>query len=208
MNPHKFKHFYFNKYLLSKLKEQRYFLSYDYQHKLLWFRNAKVGTRTIHNHFEESCAKNKYIYGSEMSYSPSMFKDFFKFAFVRNPQARFISAFKDKVLKQNYFKFTAEDYAKMQDLNEFLTWVETLDIRKCDRHLRAQTALIDVPQLDFLGRFENFSDDLNVILNRLNAEVPEIGHLNKSAHSQIILDASQQRRIEIIYAADFKAFYS
>lgn len=208
-NPYKFKHFYFNKYLVTPLKRDRYYLSYDYEHKALWFRTYKVASRTINNKLKAEAGDDKYIYSSGVSYVPRMFKDYFKFAFIRNPQSRFVSAWKDKILKYNYFDLDMETYEKMKNLDNFISWVETMDVDgvKCDEHLRSQNSLIDLNNLDFLGRFQNFQKDFQFVLDHLNIKDQKIETYNASKKKQIVLSENQKNRIHRIYEKDFSFFY-
>lgn len=209
MQIQKFKHFYFNKYLLPPFRRQRYFLSIDYQHKLLWFRVAKVGTRSIHALFTEACRPEQYIYGSATPYLPGQFDDFFKFAFVRDPIDRFQSAWRDKVQRRNYFNFSEADHSKMQQIEHFVEWTAQLDITRCDRHLRAQTALIDLPHLDFLGRFERFGEDMQIIAEKLGQTPQAVPHKNqtqKKKDSGLAPDVRQ--KIADIYRHDYDLLYS
>src|SRR5690606_774943 len=116
----KIRHFYFNKYLVKPFSKNRYYLSYDFKHKALWFRVYKVGTRTIDHQLKTGGDKRDYIYSSAVSYLPSMYKDYFKFAFVRNPIDRFLSGWKDKVINKNYFKFDTNQHEKMKDINNYI----------------------------------------------------------------------------------------
>lgn len=206
-NRYKLKHFYFNKYLLSLYKRNKYYISYDYNHKALWFRTYKVASRTIDEKLKNDCNSKKYIYGSLMSYYPCMFKNYFKFSFVRNPENRFISAWKDKVLKQNYFKFSNSEFVKMKDLNNFISWVDKLDIDNCDEHLRSQNSLIDLNNIDFLGRFENFANDFKIVLDKLKIVNDNIKILNKGIKTDFDLTYEQKIRIYKIYKKDFQIFY-
>lgn len=206
-NRYKLKHFYFNKYILSRFKGEKYFMSYDYKRKAIWYRTYKVGSRTINKKLKSDCKKGQYIYGSEMSYDPNMFKGYFKFAFVRNPQSRFLSAWKDKVLKQNYFKFDEDRYEQMKNLNNFLVWVESQDIENCDEHIRSQSALIDLNHVDFIGRFEYFSRDFKYVMDKLKIRDREIAVLNKGIKKQLDLTHEQELRIYNIYKKDFQIFY-
>lgn len=182
-------------------------MTYDYTHKALWFRTYKVASRTLDESLKRNARPGSYIYGSPMAYCPGMFRNYFKFSFVRNPETRFISAWKDKVLKQNYFRFTNEELEKMQDLDHFISWVEKLDIDKCDEHLRSQNSLIDLNNIDFLGRFENFQNDFNTVMNQLSIESENIEHLNKGIREELELNKGQRLRIYNIYKKDFQIFY-
>lgn len=207
MFKYKLKHFFYNKYFLSFFKRSKYFLSYDYNHKALWYRTYKVASRTIDKKLKEDGEKEQYIYGSNMAYSPRMFKKYFKFAFVRHPEDRFISVWKDKILRQNYFAFHEEEWEKMKELDNFISWTETLNIDKCDEHLRSQNALIDLNHVNFVGRFENLTRDFDYLASKISLSSTELEHLNKTPEKELELTIEQKRRIFNIYRKDFEIFY-
>lgn len=207
MPINRIKHHYFNKYLVSPLSAKKYFLSYNFKYKVLWFRVYKVATRTIECHLREGCEKNEYLYSSAVGYLPVCYKNWFKFAFVRNPVDRFISAYKDKVLNQNYFLFRKDEHSRMKELSHFLDYVEQLDIENCDEHLRAQCALIDTRHLDFLGYFENFSEDFDYLARSIGMQYEKLKTMNKSGKSNFELSDNERSRIEQIYHKDLELFY-
>lgn len=200
----KFRHFYLNKYIVSLFKKQ-YPICYDYKHKALWFRVRKAATTTIKTYFLENTEKNEYIYSSEIGYLPRMFKGYFKFAFVRNPLDRFMSCWQDKVVAGNYFNYSPKVYEKMLDINNFITWVETLNIKTCDQHLREQSSLIDLNNIDFIGRIENFENDFIYVCNQIGMKTKEIYHKNKSK-IEIEISDEAKARIMMIYKRDFNIF--
>jgi hypothetical protein len=156
----------------------------------------------------EESSPGDYIYSSEVGYIPSMYNNFFKFAFVRHPVDKFISAWKDKVLNKNYFRFDTSIHEKMKNLDHFIDWVETLDINNCDEHLRAQNALIDLENVNFIGRFENFNNDFRHIAEQINMPITKIFHNNKSGNTIENLSNNHLIKIEEIYKDDLKLFYS
>jgi hypothetical protein len=206
-NVYKLRHFYINKYILSNFNKKRYHITYDYKHKAIWFRTYKVASRTIDNMLKKDCSDGQYIYGSAMSYSPSMFKNFFKFAFVRNPETRFISAWKDKVLNYNYFNFEESRHAEMKNLDTFIGWVKTLDINNCDEHLASQNSLIDIDNIDFIGKIENFDNDFQYVLDKLSIKTDQIVRFNQGIKKDKTLSADQKKEIYNIYKKDFQLFY-
>ncbi len=209
LTPNNLKHFYFNKYIISPLKKDKYHISYCYDYNALWFRTYKVASRTINYCLEEASQDNGYVYSSEVSYVPSLYSNFFKFAFIRDPVDRFVSIWKGMVLKRNYFKFSKEKYFEMKNFESFLEWVEGQDIENADVHLLPQHMLIDLNNIDFIGRFESFSDDFLEVANEIDLSISEedLIHKNKSPKIDFALSAKQRKRIIQIYRKDVDIFY-
>ena len=63
----------------------------------MWFRVAKVGTRTLLGYFEENDVALDVAHAYRMRYPTALFADYFKFGFVRHPLPRFVSTWQDKV---------------------------------------------------------------------------------------------------------------
>lgn len=201
------KHFYLNKYIVSPFSRRKYFISYCFKQKAIWFRNYKVATRTIDKHLKENSGPGEYIYSSSVGYLPAYYNDYFKFAFVRHPVDRFISAWKDKVLNQNYFKFDKEKHKKMMTIRNFIEWVKEQNIEKCDEHIRAQYALIDINNVDFIGRFETFEKDFAYLADKLGFPIDKSVKLNKSGEVDVEIDEQDKKSIKEIYKKDFFIFY-
>lgn len=209
INWYKLQHFYFNKYFVSPLSSKRYYLAYNYQYKFLWFRVAKVASRTMHNYFTKHSEKSQYIYSSEVGYLPSMFKDYFKFAMVRNPIDRFISAWRNKVLDNNMFKFDDRQLLEMRKIEAFVDWTAELDLKRCDEHLRLQSELIDLNNVDFIGKIESFNKDFAYILNQIGMPMLNFEVKNKSEkQTELNISPEVKNSIRDLYEADFKAFYA
>jgi hypothetical protein len=166
-----------------------------------------VATRSIDHHLKKNCKPGDYIYSSAVGYRPSMYKNYFKFAFVRNPVMRFVSGWKDKILRQNYFKLPEEKLDQLKDLDNFIDWIATQDVEVCDEHFRAQYALIDLNHLDFLGRFENFDRDFEFVARKLNFAFEENLKLNTTKNISADITDSQQSKIIKLYEKDVRTFY-
>lgn len=207
MNVYKFRDFYVNKYVVSPLARKTYYLSYNYKYKTLWYRTYKVGSRTIRAHFKENTPGNQDIYSSEVGYLPGIMGSFYKFAFVREPVDKFLSAWKNKVLEKNYFKFSEKEHKRMKDLPKFIDWVESLDIDNCDEHLRSQNSLIDLNEVDFIGRFENFEEDFHKLCRTVGLPIKKIPVKNKSKLKGPQVSSASKRRIVKIYEKDYRIFY-
>lgn len=96
----------------------------------------------------------------------------------------------------------------MQDFDRFLSWVEGQDVMKCDEHLRAQTSIIDIPNMDFIGRFENFDEDFAKVAAQLGTPYKKEVRLNVNRSTKkVALTDDQRRRLQRIYRKDYEVFY-
>ena len=186
-----------------------YNITICHQRKFIWFRVAKVGTRTILNYLKENEVPLDVEHGSWLHYPELSFDSYFKFAFVRNPWDRLISCWNNKVVKQNYFRFDDNNYKKMKVFENFVNYVSGLSIDKCDRHLRSQSALIDLNMLDYLGRMETFDDDASYIFQVLGLPKNKIAHKNVTSNKQsyeAYYNDHLAKKVAQIYRKDIQIF--
>lgn len=177
--------------------------------KFVWFRVAKVCTRTIFDLLNNAEIKLQAEQAMCVHYPYSSYKDYFRFAFVRNPWDRLVSAWKNKVLKANYFGFTTTERERMRQFENFVDFVADLDIENCDHHLRLQCKLIDMNNIDFIGRYENFESDVAIVMRKIGIHNVEIKHLNQSSDSDTYQEYyNDQLRIKVgeIYKKDINIF--
>ena len=185
-----------------------YNLTISHERKFVWFRVAKVGTRTILDYFKKNSIPLDVARAGFLYYSPELYEDHFKFAFVRNPWDRLVSCWTDKVVNLNYFKFAESELATMRRFDSFVEYVSRLDLETCDRHLRLQCRLIDLNHLDFLGRMETFEQDFRKVCIRLKFPQQPIPSRNVSRKRpfQEYYNDSLRVRVEEIYARDIQTF--
>ncbi len=159
---------------------------------------------------------------------------YFRFGFVRNPYDRLLSAYKDKILapqkspdKRNYVPVACKIKAKMTgrksneiDLDdtpvsfgEFVEFVSKQRSFDMDRHWFHQHLTMWQPycQFHFVGRFENFSNDLAKVLETIGAPA----QLVKSAGSkdnasfkakQKFYDARLAEMTYLTFSKDFETY--
>jgi hypothetical protein len=177
--------------------------------KFIWYRNAKVATRTTLSTLDQAglTYQVRQIFGVE--YNPIDPSSYFKFAFVRNPWDRLISGWQNKIVRQTIYrkKWYTGDTTKLESFVDFL---ETLDLSNCDPHFRLQTQLIPLDLIDFIGRFENFDIDLKNVLAQLglNAEI-QLEQKNASetrVSYQEYFTPELRKRVEKLYEDDIKTF--
>lgn len=170
----------------------------------VWFRVAKVGTRTIYKILKDhniQIAQDGY----SIPFNPNSHDNYFKFAFVRNPWDRVVSCYFNKIVARCYPTFS-ECYGK--SFEYFVDFIDRLNLSVADVHIRLQTKLIPLDQVDFVGSLENFEDDLNYVLKTIgleNVTIPKINATSRDHYSKYYT----KRTANIIarkYQEDIEAF--
>lgn len=192
----------------GRLSSRAYNLTISHEHRFVWFRVAKVGTRTVLGHLERSGVTLDVSHAMRMRYPTEAFADYYAFAFVRHPLDRFISAWRDKVVDHNYWGFEPDQLERLQQLEAFAEWVanrDLTDLTTCDQHLTPQVRAIDLTQVDHLGRMESFDDDFAVVCRRLGLPEAEVELRNSSSRggSEEVSDEVRERVAEL-YRLDFQ----
>jgi hypothetical protein len=189
--------------------DHRYNITICHEKKFIWFRVAKVGTKTTFRIFKKANLTLDAEHAMLCHYPVNLYRNYFKFAFVRNPWDRLVSCWHDKVVKKNAFNFSDEILLKMQDFNCFVDYVSDLDINKCNHHIRLQSQLIDLNNIDYIGRFENFESDLSEVMQILKLGEITIEKRNASintSHYKDYYDESLIQKVTKIYYKDIKMF--
>lgn len=188
---------------------EKYNLTICSEKKFIWFRVAKVGTRTILDALIQSSIYLDAEHPYNCYYPRSNYKDYFKFAFIRNPYDRLVSCWFNKVVDSNYFKFSNETLLEMQNFKNFVHFVENQNIEKCDHHIRLQSKLIDLNEIDYIGRFESFQKDLSHVLKSISIEnqtISKINSTNNRLHYKEYYDEDLITRVAKIYEKDLNLF--
>lgn len=189
-----------------------YNFTVSHRYRFIWFRNAKVATRSILNYLVELHPdESELLIASRIPYPTAAFADYFKFGLVRHPLDRFISAWQDKVIRENHYKFDRATRKQMRTIENFAQWVAGKDLRSrhTDRHLALQSRMLDLNQIDHVGRLETFDEDFAEICRIVGMPVRTLERHNRSPETGITREnASQELRsiVEEKYRRDYQIF--
>jgi hypothetical protein len=135
----------------------------------------------------------------------NMYEDYFKFAFVRNPWDRLVSFWRNKIIGNINSDFGYEK----EEFEYFVNFVgENINLSYGNKHLRLQSRLIDMNNIDYLGRFENFNNDLEEVMKGLNIKA-QINKLNASKRKIDYRDYysdSSKDKVAKLYKRDINLF--
>lgn len=174
--------------------------------RAIWYRVPKVATNSIQHLLDEHPAIETYRIAGKMNIPSFLCKQWTRFGFVRHPITRVHSAWKDKVLRSNFFDLPAALYQEVQDFDGFLEWLSTLDLQRAEPHVRLQCHLMPVSKMTFIGKIETLHEDIERLFRLWQLTPPTLKQANKTTQ----LDeptAAQESLIRSLYAADFEAFY-
>lgn len=135
--------------------------------------------------------------------------DYYKFAFVRNPWDRFVSA----------YHYVCQRRADLTDVSSHGTFDEFMAAFAHDpdrfleiRYFRPQSYFLttrsgEMP-IDFIGRFERFDEDLKVVMKHLGLRNSAVRHRKRTARSDYrdYYDDDSRNVVAQAYARDIELF--
>ncbi len=189
--------------------QRRYNLTICNRPKFIWFRNAKVGTRSILSALTEAEITLIAKQARKCRYIPLKYEDYFKFAFVRNPWDRIVSTWLNKIVTENRFGFPEKKRLRLLEFDDFVRFCSKQDLESCNIHFRAQSSLIDLNNVNFIGRFERFETDLKTVFSMLRIPIKSIPHMNKSnqgSHYRDYYSTFSKNLVSEMYRKDIQLF--
>jgi len=142
----------------------------------------------------------------------SKFSKVKKIAFVRNPFDRLVSAYSNKI-ERNDIKFIKRNRLhKDMIFSEFVEHVCSLKDYESDKHFRSQYTFLFNDQgqliLDYLGRFETFENDIKMVFDQFDLPKVEVPHWNKSNQTSYIDYYTEElvQKVAQRYALDLQLF--
>jgi hypothetical protein len=115
-------------------------------------------------------------------------EDYFIFTFVRNPFTRLASWY-DHIQRDT----------KSQSFSNFLKSIDTLDYLYFPQTYFTNHGKTDKKKISFVGKYENFSNDLNFVFKKLNINNTAIPHLNKNSMWEIHPNLNTQKLYKFYY---------
>ena len=188
----------------------RYNVTLSHKYNLIWFRVAKVGTRSVLALMQDADAEVIINYPKWRSLQSKGMNNYSAVSFVRNPYDRLVSAWKNKIVDKNLFRLDAELLERLQCFDLFVEYVSQFDLTNADVHLRPQYRLMDINRMNHIGKMESFNEDCHRIFGGLGIKMDKLSRANASSpSSKSSLDYYSSRSMNIvnkIYARDFQEF--
>lgn len=212
-----------------------YLINISKKYKYIYFETPKVGCSTIKNTLQRlevddeselpPSVHDKHLSPLlsplilEKNFTEYLNDEYFKFSFVRNPYTRILSCYLDKILGIEKdiilpkLGYKSTDHLSFKD---FLLAIKKQSYLEMDVHWMPQSILLAAENitLDFIGRQENFDNDLKKVLARITKsdsnslqildEIPHAVGANKKLKKYLTKDIA--RLIQEIYYDDFHLY--
>jgi hypothetical protein len=201
----------------------------SHRHKFIFFAVPKTATHTIREALrphlgpddweqqvlfaetslpfpEIAALRHGHIGATEIAphLDADIWRDYFKFGFVRNPFDRFISTC--FFFNRDNPNFAASAMAFMKERLSRRRFQQRVLVRP--QHLQLCGSDGEIA-LDFVGRYENLQQSYDTICERLGLPSTELGRKNESKHSRYVdyyQDDDLRKQVADFYAEDLRRF--
>jgi hypothetical protein len=184
----------------------------DAKKKFIFVAVAKTASTSIRRRFKarpDPLPNIYHMFLEDIIKSHPESKHFYKFAFVRNPYDRLVSAYYDFRFNKGHQVWAFPIYKH----DTFKDFVMNLEASPCRDfiHLQPQYNFLQVDgevNLDFVGRYENLREDFRKVEKDLGLAHVELPITRTSAHPNFkdLYDKEMKEAVKTIYGNDFKEF--
>ena len=139
---------------------------------------------------------------------PGDWTAYFKFAFVRHPAGRLVSAYYDFTQMRNYAGTLDEFMDIVEDETVIFDERRSNTPERIRHHTIPQTHPFNcLDAADFVGRFEAYEEDLRRVLERVGLRDQSIPQIRRTEHKAWadVLSSSQKSRVHAYFKDDFEA---
>lgn len=159
---------------------RKYDLTISHQHRFIWFRVPKNGTRTLLQSMESNGVALDVVEAHMIRYPLRDYHDYYKFAVIRNPWDRLVSCWHNKILAKNRFRLPEDLHRRLHDFPAFVDYVMLKNIERCDTHIASQSSLIDLDEVDHLIRMESYEDGVAQVFRTIGVDSFDIRSTNRT----------------------------
>ena len=183
------------------------------KHNFIYIAVSKTGTTSVHNAFSNlddetlfierlnekrtdrvNQSLYKHIKGPILKKEIKNYNKYFKFTFIRNPWDRLVSWFRSHDRRMNPGWLSRSNLEKIPEYfwDNQSEWI-----------FEGDSCLVD-----FVGRYENFQEDFNVVCDKIGIPRKQLPHKNKSKHKHYTEYYNDETRQIVAenYAKDIEYF--
>ena len=155
-----------------------------------------------------------------LAFNYEEYHSMFKFAFVRNPWSRTVSAYnflRKGGMEETDASFRDEVIEKYADFEDFvMNWLNAANIYKKQHFLpqyiflqrECGLSVLATQDMDFVGRFENLQEDFGYVAKRIGSEATSLPRLNAgpSVYYREMYSKEMKEKVERLYQEDVAIF--
>ncbi len=185
-----------------------YGLTIHEQKKFVYVRVPKVATHSMASFLAGSLTPPPTWH--RRAFMPKNLDGWFVFTVVRNPWDRIAASWKEKVVAATNPMPFYQPWTK-QPFEAFVEHLTTLNLDTVEDHVRRQTALVPLDDLDFVARIEEIATDIEVITSTVGIKTDALQTLNRSPKSvrgsyRDVYDDTTRQIIAELYADEINRF--
>tara|TARA_Y100000590_G_C15563342_1_gene955643 strand:+ start:317 stop:943 length:627 start_codon:yes stop_codon:yes gene_type:complete len=167
----------------------------------IWYKLiSRIGVEI--DYHKHSFRQHSPLVEAERSMPSELFQQYYKFAIVRNPWDRLVSEYEYIKTQPSHSRFKKLSKMKFED------YVIYQSKRPAAYQVNALKLSNGQLGCDFIGRFEDLNNSMNEISERINIDLKNLPHINKTEHRDysIYYDNSLKDLVREIWHEDITTF--